>query len=76
MTRFGSSNFRTREGVPEPNRGANDSVLLLPLVGLIDFWSYFNLNRIDMTLDYKIVLHLLLPEVEVRTVELPETHFR
>ena len=54
-----------------PNRGADDSVQLLPLVGLIDFWSNLILNRINLTLDYKIVLHLLLPEVEVRTVELP-----
>ena len=54
-----------------PNRGADDSVELLPLVCLIDFWSTFILNRIDLTLDYKIVLHLLLPEVEVRAVEPP-----
>ena len=54
-----------------PNRGANDSAQLLPLVCLINFWSTFILNWIDLTLDYKIVLHLLLPEIEVRTVEPP-----
>ena len=54
-----------------PNRGADNSVQLLPLVSLINFWSTFILDWIDLTLDYKIVLHLLLPEVEVRTVEPP-----
>ena len=52
-----------------PNRGADDSVQLQPLVCLINFWSTFILNWIDLTLDYEIVLHLLLPEVQVRTVE-------
>ena len=54
-----------------PNRGADDSVQLLPLVCLICFWSIFILNWVDLTLDYEIVLHLLLPKVEVRTVEPP-----
>ena len=54
-----------------PNRGADDFVQLRPLVCLINFWSTFILDGIDMTLDYEIVLHLLLPEVEVGTVEPP-----
>ena len=54
-----------------PNRGADDSVQLLPLVCLINFLSTFIVNRIDLTLDYEIVLHLLLPEIELRTVEPP-----
>ena len=52
-----------------PNRGADDSIQLLPLICLIYFWSIFILNWVDLTLDYEIVLHLLLPEIEVRTVE-------
>ena len=54
-----------------PNRGADDSVQLLSLVCLINFWSIFIFNWIDVTLDYEIVLHLLLLEIEVRTVEPP-----
>ena len=54
-----------------PDSGADDSAQLLPLIGLVYFWSDFILNRIDLTLDYKIVLHLLLPEVEVRSIEPP-----
>ena len=48
-----------------PNRDSDDSVQLLLLVCLIYFWSNLILNGIDLTLDYKIVMHLLLPEVEV-----------
>ena len=54
-----------------PNRGTDDSVQLLPFVRLLCLWSVFGLNRVYLTLDYEIILHLLLPEVEVRIVELP-----
>ena len=39
-------------------------------IRLISFWSVFSLNWVDLTLHYKIVLHFLLPEVEVRSIEL------
>ena len=54
-----------------PNHGADDFVQLQPLVCLICFWSIFILNWVNLTLDYEIVLHLLIPEVEVRIVEPP-----
>ena len=47
------------------NRGADDSVQLMPFVRFVCLWSIFSLNRVYLTLDYEIVLHLLLPEVEV-----------
>ena len=54
-----------------PNRGADDSIQLLPFVWFVSFWRVFSLDRIYLTLDYEVVLHLLLPEVsEVRSVEL------
>jgi hypothetical protein len=47
----------------------------------LDFWlvrrqSRVVLDRIDVPANYKVVLHLLLPEVEVRSVELPNAHLR
>ena len=54
-----------------PNCGAGDFVHLLPFVRFVSFWRVFGLDRIYLTLDYEVVLHLLLPEVsEVRSVEL------
>ena len=53
------------------NRGADDFVQLLPFVRFVSLWRVLGLNRVYQTLDYEIVLHLLLPEVEVRSVELP-----
>ena len=52
-----------------PNRGVGDSVQLLLFVRFVCFWRVFGLDRVYLTLDYEIVLHLLLPEVEVRSIE-------
>ena len=49
------------------NHGADDFVQLLPFVRFVCFRRVFGLNRIYLTLDYEIVLHLFLPEVEVRS---------
>ena len=54
-----------------PNRGMDDSIQLLPFIRFVCFWRVFGLDRVYLTLDYEIVLHLLLLEVEVRSVELP-----
>ena len=40
-----------------PNRGADDSVQLLPFVWFVCFWRVFGLDRVYLTLDYEIVLH-------------------
>ena len=51
------------------NRGADDSVQLLSFVQFVSsggfsvsIGSVFGLNRVYLTLDYEIVLQLLLPE--------------
>ena len=51
--------------------GMNKFVQLRSSIRHISFWSVFGFNWVDLTLDYEIVLHLLLPEVEVQSVELP-----
>ena len=47
------------------NRGVENFIQLLPFVRFVSFWRVIRLNRIYLTLDYEVVLHLLLPEVEV-----------
>ena len=44
------------------------------LIRFVLIKSIFILNRVDLTLYNKVILHLLLPEIEVRVIELPETH--
>ena len=48
-----------------PNRDADDSIQLLSFVRFVSLWRVFGLNRIYQTLDYEVVLHLLVLEVEV-----------
>ena len=57
-----------------PNSGSIDSIKFRQLICLDSFWMVLCLDRIYLTLDYEIVLHQLLAEVEVRYVELPYTH--
>ena len=54
-----------------PAGGADNFLQLLPLIWLVSLWSVFSINWVDLTLDYYIVLHLLLLNVEVRSIELP-----
>jgi hypothetical protein len=57
-----------------PNSGANDKLHLRPNFRLIGCRCRVVLDWIDLATDYKIVLHLLFPEAEVRTVELSNAH--
>ena len=50
-------------------------VQLRPLFRRVRRRRFLVLDEIDLATDYQIVLHLLLPEVEVRPIELPKAHF-
>ena len=54
-----------------PNGGLNNLIKFDPLIWFEFFYNVFVLNRIDLTFDDQVILHLLLPEVVVRSVELP-----
>jgi hypothetical protein len=57
---------------------SNDStaylVQLVPFFRLVCCQRVLMLYWINLATNYEIVLHLLLPEVEIRLVELPQTH--
>jgi hypothetical protein len=58
-------------GQMHPNGSTSESVQFRPFFRLIHSQNVLVLDRVDLTTDYEIVMHLFLPEVEVRLVELP-----
>jgi hypothetical protein len=57
-----------------PDGRAGYLVQFRPYVRLVCWRSRVVLYRIDVAVDYEIVLHQLFLEVEVRPVELPYAH--
>jgi hypothetical protein len=57
-----------------PYSGANYLIQFRPYFWLVGCRSRVVLDWIDLATNYETVRHLLLPEVEVRPVELPYAH--